>query len=112
MHQVSGMVPLQIFTSQHFSIAWVLRHSGIYLIKMMPSLKTLTLQRLGIVTKTLQMSRIAVGNLISHLAFPDSSQRNLITNMLVFCRITDNKSLILVPNYESIYIIGLSLIHI
>ena len=30
--------------------------------KMMPSLKTLTLQRLVIVTKTLQMSRIAVGN--------------------------------------------------
>ena len=74
--------------------------------KMMPSLKTLTLQRLGIVTKTLQMSRIGVANLISHLAFPESLQRNLITNMLVFCRITDNKSLILVPSYESIYIIG------
>ena len=70
--------------------------------KMMPSLKTLTLQRLGIVTKTLQMSRIAVGNLISHLAFPESSQRNLITNMLVFSRITDNKSLILVPSYDKI----------
>ena len=26
--------------------------------------------------------------------------------MLVFRRITDNKSLILVPSYESIYIIG------
>ena len=69
--------------------------------KMMPSLK-LTLQRLGIVTKTHQMSRIEVGILISHLAFPESSQRNLITDMLVLWRITDNKSLILVPSYESV----------